>query len=144
MAYWLFKTEPGAWSWDDQKKAGARGGEWDGVRNFQARANMKAMKTGDLGFFYHSVDAKSIVGVVKIVKEAHLDSTDATGVWTCVDVAAVADMPEPVTLAAIKEEPSLAAMVLARNARLSVQPVSEHEWQIVCRMGGLVPPPTSA
>lgn len=144
MAYWLFKSEPEAWSWDQQKKAGQKGGEWDGVRNFQARNHMKAMRKGDLGFFYHSGSARSVVGVVKIVAEAHPDSTDKDGVWSCVDVAAIADMPEPVTLDAVKSEPSLADMVLARNARLSVQPVTEHEWQVLCRMGGLVPPPTSA
>ena len=102
MAYWLFKSEPDAWSWEQQKKEGAKGAEWDGVRNYQARNVMRAMKKGDLGFFYHSGEEKRIVGVVKVVAEAHPDSTDATGAWECVDVAAVSDVPRPVTLAEIK------------------------------------------
>lgn len=137
MAYWLFKSEPDAWSWDAQKKEGAKGGEWDGVRNYQARNVMRAMHTGDLGFFYHSGEEKRIVGVVKVVAEAHPDSTDGTGSWECVDVAAVADMPRPVTLAEIKANQKLNDMVLVKNSRLSVQPVSGQEWSIICRLGGL-------
>ncbi len=141
MAYWLMKSEPEAWSWAEQKKEGAKGAEWDGVRNFQARNNMRAMKKGDLAFFYHSGDEKQAVGIVKVVKEAHPDSTDSTGQWECVDVAAVAELPNPVTLAAIKANPKLASMVLVRNSRLSVQPVTAQEWSIICKMAGLPKPP---
>ncbi len=141
MAYWLLKSEPDAWSWDQQKKAGRKGAEWDGVRNFQARKNMRAMKRGDLAFFYHTGEEKSVVGIVEVVKEAHPDSTDGTGQWECVDVAAVSDVPRPVTLAEIKAEPSLKAMVLARVSRLSVQPVTAAEWKKLCVMGGVKDPP---
>ncbi len=141
MAYWLMKSEPEAWSWAEQKKEGAKGAEWDGVRNFQARNNMRAMKKGDLAFFYHSGDEKRAVGIVKVVKEAHPDSTDSTGQWECVDVAAVAELPNPVTLAAIKANSKLASMVLVRNSRLSVQPVTAQEWSIICKMAGLPKPP---
>lgn len=134
MAYWLFKSEPGAWSWDDQVKRDAKGGEWDGVRNHTAKLNMLAMKRGDLGFFYHSVDEKSIVGIVKIISEAHPDSTDKTGTWFCVDIAAESPLPNPVTLADIKGEPRLAGMALVKQSRLSVQPVTEKEWEIICTM----------
>lgn len=135
MAYWLFKSEPGTWSWDDQLKAGKRGTEWTGVRNFTARNNMRAMKKGDKGFFYHSGEGKEIVGIVTVVKEAHPDSTD--GAWECVDIAAVEPVPKPVTLAQIKAEKKLADMALVRYSRLSVQPVGEAEWKLVCAMGGL-------
>jgi predicted RNA-binding protein with PUA-like domain len=141
MAYWLLKSEPHAWSWDQQKAEGRKGAEWDGVRNFQARNNMRKMKLGDLGFFYHSGDDKAAVGIVKVVKEAHPDSTDATGQWECVDVAAVTDLPKPVTLAEIKANPKLKDMVLARVSRLSVQPVSPQEWSIICKLGGIAKPP---
>ena len=141
MAYWLLKSEAESWSWDQQKKAGAKGAEWTGVRNFQARNNMRAMKQGDLGFFYLSGADKAVVGIVKVVKEAHPDSTDETGQWECVDVAAVADLPQPVTLAAIKANPKLKDMVLARVSRLSVQPVSSQEWSMICKLGGLAKPP---
>jgi predicted RNA-binding protein with PUA-like domain len=141
MAYWLMKSEPEAWSWDQQKKEGAKGAEWDGVRNFQARNNMRAMRRGDLAFFYHSGDERQAVGIVKVMKEAHPDSTDGTGQWECVDVAAVKALPQPVTLAEIKATPALKAMVLVRNSRLSVQPVTESEWRKVCAMGGLKDPP---
>lgn len=137
MAYWLFKSEPGTWSWDDQVKEGKGGAEWDGIRNYQARNNMQAMKIGDLGFFYHSIDEKRVMGIVKVVVEAHPDSTDTTGKWFCVDVAAVKTPINPVTLEQVKAEPSLADMVLVKNSRLSVQPVTDEEWKIVCRMGGL-------
>jgi predicted RNA-binding protein with PUA-like domain len=142
MAYWLLKSERETWSWDQQKKAGAKGAEWTGVRNYQARNNMRAMKKGDLGFFYLSGVDKSIVGIVKVVKDAHPDSTDPTGQWDCVDVAAVSALPRPVTLAEIKAEPKLKPMVLVRNSRLSVQPVTEAEWRKVCALGGLADPPT--
>jgi predicted RNA-binding protein with PUA-like domain len=141
MAYWLMKSEPEAWSWDQQKKEGAKGAEWDGVRNFQARNNMRAMRRGDLAFFYHSGDERQAVGIVKVVKEAHPDSTDGTGQWECVDVAAVKALPQRVTLAEIKATPALKAMVLVRNSRLSVQPVTDSEWRKVCAMGGLKDPP---
>jgi predicted RNA-binding protein with PUA-like domain len=129
MAHWLFKTEADAWSWDQQKKKGAAGEEWTGVRNFQARSNMRKMKKGDRGFFYHTGDEK------QVVREAHPESKAPD--WECVDLKAVADMPKPVTLAAIKAEPKLKDMVLVKNSRLSVQPVSEAEWAFVCKMGGL-------
>jgi predicted RNA-binding protein with PUA-like domain len=139
MAYWLFKSEPDGWSWEKQKAKGASGQEWDGVRNFQARKNMQTMKKGDRGFFYHTGDEKRVVGIVEVIGEAHPDSTDATGVWKCVDVKAVADLPKPVALEAIRREPKLAEMVLVKAPRLSVQPVRDAEWTLVCRMGGLDP-----
>jgi predicted RNA-binding protein with PUA-like domain len=141
MAYWLMKSEPETWSWDQQKKEGKKGAEWDGVRNFQARNNMRAMKKGDLAFFYHSGSEKACVGIVKVVAEAHPDPTD--GQWECVDVAAVADLPRPVTLVEIKAMPQLKEMVLVRNSRLSVQPVTATEWRKVCALGGLEDPPTA-
>jgi predicted RNA-binding protein with PUA-like domain len=139
MAFWLFKSEPGAWSWDDQKARGKAGQEWDGVRNYQARNNMREMTIGDRGFFYHSVDEKRIVGIVEVCKLAHPDSTTDDERWECVDIRAVCDVPKPVTLADVKAEPKLAEMALATNTRLSVQPVTDREWSIVCRMGGLDP-----
>lgn len=139
MAYWLFKSEPDTWSWAMQKKKGKAGQEWDGVRNYQARNHMRAMKPGERGFFYHSGGEKAVVGIVEVIAAAHPDSTDATGTWDCVDLRALADMPEPVSLDAIKAEKRLAEMVLVKNSRLSVQPVSDAEWEIVCRMGGLDP-----
>ncbi len=137
MAYWLFKSEPGAWSWDNQKAKGEAGEEWDGVRNYQARNFMRDMKIGDRGFFYHSVDEKRIVGIVEIIAQSHPDSTDMTGKWECVDIKALADMPQPVSLDRIKADERLADMVLVKNSRLSVQPVSAKEWQIICKTGGL-------
>ncbi len=136
MAYWLLKSEPGTWSWDDQVAKGDLGEEWDGVRNYQARNNMRAMKLGDLGFFYHSVNEKRIVGVVEICAEAHPDSTTDDARWECVDVKAVAPFPRPVTLAEIKAEPRLAELALVRQSRLSVVPVAEAEWRLICQMGG--------
>jgi len=136
-AYWLFKTEPEVFSWDMLKARGKKGEPWDGVRNFQARKNMVDMKIGDLGFFYHSGKDKEIVGIMEVSALAHPDPKDDTGVWKCVDVRAVAPMPKPVTLAAAKANPKLAGMVLVRNSRLSVQPVTAAEWVEVCRMGGL-------
>jgi predicted RNA-binding protein with PUA-like domain len=141
MAYWLMKSEPATWSWAQQKAEGRGGAEWDGVRNFQARGNMRKMKQGDLAFFNHSGDETSVGGIVKVVNEAHPDSTDPTGQWECVDVAALRALPRPVSLADVKAEPKLKSMVLVRNSRLSVQPVSDPEWRKVCAMGGLVDPP---
>jgi predicted RNA-binding protein with PUA-like domain len=137
MAYWLFKSEPSDWSWEDQKKRGAKGMQWYGVRNYQARNNMQEMKVGDLGFFYHSVNEKRIVGIVKVIAEAHHDTTTDDERWECVDVAVVQDVPNPVTLADIKAEPKLKDMVLVNNTRLSVQPVTPAEWKIVCKMCGV-------
>ena len=141
MAYWLIKSEPNTWSWEDHVKAGTA--EWDGVRNYQARNNMQAMKKGELGFFYHSVNEKRVVGIVTVVKEAHPDSTTDDERWHCVDVAAVEPLPAPVTLDQIKGEPKLEEMVLVKNSRLSVQPVTAAEWKVVCKMGGLKKPPTA-
>lgn len=136
-AYWLFKTEPDEHSWEMQKSRGRKGEPWTGVRNFVARNNMKAMQQGDLGFFYHTGDEKQVVGIVEVCSDLHPDKTDETGIWKCVDVRAVADVPKPVTLAAVKANPKLAQMALVRTARLSVQPVRAAEWAEVCRMGGL-------
>jgi predicted RNA-binding protein with PUA-like domain len=138
-AYWLFKTEPEEHSWEMQKARGRKGEPWTGVRNFVARNNMKAMRLGDLGFFYHTGEEKQIVGIVEVCATAHPDDRDETGIWKCVDVRAVCDMPKPVTLAAAKANPKLADMVLVRKPRLSVQPVTPEEWKEVCRMGGLDP-----
>jgi predicted RNA-binding protein with PUA-like domain len=135
MAYWLFKSEPEAWSWDQQVKEGKAGTEWTGVRNFAARNHMRAMKKGDRGFFYHSGKERRIVGVVEVVKEIHPDSTDPQ--WECVDIAAVGPVPQPVTLDAIKADKRLADMALVKLSRLSVQPVTAKEWEIVGRMAGL-------
>ncbi len=136
MKYWLFKSEPDNWSWEQQKAKGAAGEEWDGVRNYQARNNMRAMQLGDLGFFYHSNKGKEIVGIVEVCALAHPDSTTDDPRWECVDIRAVADMPRPVTLEEIKANAALADMVLVNNSRLSVQPVTAEEWEEICRMGG--------
>ncbi|MGH2342265.1 EVE domain-containing protein [Segnochrobactraceae bacterium EtOH-i3] len=136
MAYWLFKSEPGAWSWDDQVAAGAAGTEWTGVRNHLAKKQMQAMQLGDRGFFYHSVNEKRIVGVVEVSALAHPDTTDGTGTWSCVDIRAIGPFPQPVTLAEIKARPELTDMMLVKNSRLSVQPVTEAEWALVTAMGG--------
>lgn len=141
MAYWLFKSEPFKWSWDMQKNKGAEGEQWDGVRNYQARNNMRSMKIGDKGFFYHSNEGLEIVGIVEVCKTAHHDSTTDDPRWECVDIRAVCDMPKPVTLKAVKANPKLANMSLVTSMRLSVQPVRDDEWQEVCRMGGLSPAP---
>jgi predicted RNA-binding protein with PUA-like domain len=135
MAYWLFKTEPDSWSWTDQVARGTDGQEWDGVRNFQARAHMRAMKKGDRGFFYHTGGVKAVVGIVEVKNEVHPESKDAE--WECVDLVAKMELPRPVTLAEIKANPKLADMVLVKNARLSVQPVRDDEWAEVLRMAGL-------
>jgi predicted RNA-binding protein with PUA-like domain len=136
-AYWLFKSEPDVFSWEMLKARGRGGEPWDGVRNYQARNNMRAMKLGELGFFYHSNDGKEIVGVMEVSALAHPDPKDDSGTWECVDVRAVADMPSPVPLSAVKEYAKLAKMALVANSRLSVQPVTPTEWKEVCRMGGL-------
>ena len=135
MAYWLFKSEPGAWSWDDQVKAGTA--EWDGIRNYQADNNMKAMKVGDRAFFYHSVDERTIVGVVEVAREHYPDPTDAKGRFGMVDVTAVMPVKSPVTLADIKAEPALADFALVRQSRLSVVPVAPAEWKLLCKMAGI-------
>ena len=133
MAYWLFKSEPGAWSWDDQVRDGTA--EWDGVRNHQACNNMKAMKQGDLGFFYHSVNEKQIVGIVEIVKEYYPDPTDQSERFGMVDVKAVRPFVRPVTLAEIKGEPRLEEIALVRQSRLSVMPIEPEHWKLICAMG---------
>jgi predicted RNA-binding protein with PUA-like domain len=137
MAYWLFKTEAETFSWQMQKKRGAKGEPWSGVRNFAAAKNMKAMKKGDLGFFYHTGDEKQVVGIVEVIGEYRPDPTDETGRFGLVDVKAVKDMPRPVTLAQVKANPKLNDMVLVREARLSVQAVTPAQWKIVCAMGGM-------
>jgi predicted RNA-binding protein with PUA-like domain len=139
MAYWLFKSEPDVWGWDAQVAKGAEGEQWDGVRNYQARNNMRAMRLGEKGFFYHSRSGLEIVGIVEICAEAHPDSTTDDLRWECVDVKAVRPFEKAVTLEAIKAEPRLAEMVLVNNSRLSVQPVSEAEWALICEMGGTAP-----
>lgn len=139
MRYWLFKSEPNKWSFDHQKKAGAKGQEWDGVRNYQARNFMRDMAVGDRGFFYHSNEGKNVVGIVEVIAGAHPDSTTEDARWECVDLKALMDVPEPVTLDAIKAEPKLKDMVLVNNSRLSVQPVEPSEFRLVCEMGGLDP-----
>jgi predicted RNA-binding protein with PUA-like domain len=137
MAGWLFKSEPETWSWAQQKAKGVGGEPWNGVRNFQAAGNMKAMKRGDSGFFYHSGLERRIVGIVEVIGEYRLDPADPDGRFGLVTVKAVRDMPKPVTLMEIKANLKLAGMVLVRNSRLSVQPVTAEEWKTVCRMGGL-------
>lgn len=137
MAYWLFKSEPNTWSWQNQLDKGDQGEEWDGVRNYQARNFMRAMEVGDRGFFYHSMKEKSVVGVVEVIAESHPDSTTDDPRWECVDIKAVNTVPTPVSLDQIKSDPRLADMVLVKNSRLSVQPVTEDEWRIVCELGGL-------
>lgn len=139
MAYWLFKSEPDVWGWDKQTARGDAGEEWDGVRNYQARNNMRAMKLGDQGFFYHSRQGLEIVGIVEVCAEAHPDSTTDDPRWECVDIKAVRPMVTPVTLAQIKSEPRLSEMSLVKSMRLSVQPVTDEEWNIVCLMGDTKP-----
>jgi predicted RNA-binding protein with PUA-like domain len=135
MAYWLMKTEPETFSWDDQVKRGSKGEPWTGVRNFRARGHLKAMRKGDEAFFYHTGEEKRIVGIVAVIREAYPDPTDAEGKFLCVDVKAVAPLANPVTLAAIRGEKRLKDMVLVHQPRLSVQPVTETEWEIVREMG---------
>ena len=138
MRHWLLKSEPGEWSWDDQVAKGDAGEEWDGIRNYQARNNMREMQLGDLGFFYHSQSDKAVVGIVEVCALSHPDSTTDDPRWDCVDVKAVATMPTPVTLAMCKADPRLSEMVLVNNTRLSVQPVTSQEWSVVCELGGYV------
>lgn len=134
MAYWLFKSEPNTFSWDDLVAKGDKGEEWDGVRNHLAKNQMQKMAIGDLGFFYHSVNEKRIVGIVEVIAEAHPDSTDETGKWECVDIKAVAPMPKPVELKEVRETPGLTEMMLVKNSRLSVQPVTDSEWRQILEM----------
>ena len=141
MAYWLFKSEPFKWSWEMQKARGEKGEQWDGVRNYQARNNMRAMKLGDKGFFYHSNEGLEVVGIVEVCALAHHDSTTDDPRWECVDIKAVCDVPNPVTLTDVKANPKLKDMALVTSMRLSVQPVTRDEWLEVCRMGGLDKPP---
>lgn len=143
MAYWLFKSEPSSWSWEMQKAKGKEGQQWDGVRNYQARNNMRAMKIGDKGFFYHSNEGLEVVGIVEVCKLAHRDTTTDDERWECVDIRAVRDMPKPVTLKDVKANPRLEDMSLVTSMRLSVQPVTEAEYLEVCRMGELKDPPRS-
>src|ERR1051326_3581645 len=137
MAYWLLKTEPDSYSWDDQVKKGAKGDAWTGVRNFRARAHLTAMKKGDLAFFYHTGDEKQLVGIVEVIREAYPDPTDKDAVFKAVDIKAVKPLKQPVTLAAVKADKRLKDMVLARQPRLSVQPGTAEEWKIGCGLGGL-------
>jgi predicted RNA-binding protein with PUA-like domain len=136
-SYWLFKSEPDAFSWDDLVSRGSKGESWDGVRNFLARNNMRSMKVGDLGFFYHSNIGKEVVGICKVIAPAHPEKNDETGKWECVDVAAVQPLVQPVTLADVKANPKLSKMSLVTSMRLSVQPVTAAEWKEVCKMGGV-------
>ena len=135
MAHWLFKSEANVWSWDKQVATGDAGQEWDGVRNYQARNFMREMRKGDLGFFYHSNEARAVVGVVEVIAEAHPDSSTEDPRWECVDIRAVAPFPTPVSLDTIKADPRLSEMVLVKNSRLSVQPVTDAEWAVVCELG---------
>jgi predicted RNA-binding protein with PUA-like domain len=137
MKHWLFKSEPETWSWEMQKKKGAKGEPWSGVRNHTAKLNMMAMKTGDLGFFYHSGGEKAVVGIVEVIGQYRPDPTDEKGIFGLVIVKAVKDVPAPVTLADCKANPKLKEMSLVTSFRLSVQPVTEAEWKEVCNMGGL-------
>lgn len=137
MRYWLFKSEPSTWSWDDQVAKGDAGEEWDGVRNYQARNFMREMEIGDQGFFYHSQSEKAIVGTVEVIAKAHPDSKADDDRWECVDIKALNAVKTPVTLDQIKSDERLAEMVLVNNSRLSVQPVTETEWRIICDLAGL-------
>ena len=139
MAKWLFKSEPDVFGWDDLVAKGGVGEEWDGVRNYQARNNMRAMAIGDLGFFYHSRSGLEIVGIVAVSALAHQDSTTDDERWECVDVTAVRAFQKPVTLQDIKDDQRLNEMVLVKNSRLSVQPVSDTEWHLICELGQTKP-----
>ena len=137
MKYWLFKSEPGSWSWEDQLAKGAEGEGWDGVRNHQASNNMKAMKVKDKGFFYHSVSEKRIVGLVEVIKEYHPDSTDLTNRFGMVSIKALCSINKPITLYDIKSEKRLSDFALIKQSRLSVVPVSNIHWKILCEMGNI-------
>ena len=139
MPYWLFKSEPDTWSWDQQVAKGDAGEEWHGVRNYQARNNMRAMKIGDRGFFYHSNIGKEVVGIVEVSQESAPDSTTDDPRWDCVHIRAIKPLKRPVTLEEAKADPRLQDMALVKNTRLSVQPVSDEEWLIVCELGGVEP-----
>ena len=135
MAHWLLKSEPDDWSWTEQVAKGRDGAEWTGIRNFSAQNNLRAMKKGEQAFFYHTGKERAVVGIVKVIAEAHPDSTDSA--WRAIDVAAVRPLPTPVGLEQIKANKRLAGMALVRLPRLSVQPVTDAEWRIICEMGGL-------
>ena len=137
MAYWLVKSEPSAWSWQQQVDCGAKGTHWSGVRNHTAKLNMMAMKKGDHAFFYHSNEGKEIVGIVEVIREHYPDPEDAKGQFCLVDFKAVKPLKKPVTLAEVKATPALAKMSLLTSFRLSVQPVRDDEWKLVCKMGGV-------
>ncbi len=138
MSYWLLKTEPEEFSWDDQVKRGKKGEAWSGVRNFTARGNLKEMKKGDKFFFYHTGDEKQVVGIGEVIAEAFPDPTAKKGEpWIAVQTAAIEPLPKPVTLAAVKADAKLKDMALVKYSRLSVQPVTEAQWKIVCKMGGV-------
>ena len=137
MAYWLMKTEPEDFSWDQQVKLGSKGGAWTGVRNHAAKLHMQKMQKGDRVFLYHTGDEKQIMGVVEVTREAYPDPTDETGKFVCVDVKAVEALPKPVTLAAIKADTQFKDMLLVRQGRLSAQPVTDKEWKAICKMGGM-------
>lgn len=139
MRYWLFKSEPSTWSWDQQVAKGTVGEEWDGVRNYQARNFMRDMQVGDRGFFYHSQKTKEVVGIVEVSAEAHPDSTTDDARWECVDIRAIRPFVMPVTLDQIKSDLDLADMVLVKNSRLSVQPVTPEEWAKICALGQTKP-----
>lgn len=139
VRYWLFKSEPATFSWDDLVARGAAGEEWDGVRSYQARNVMREMAAGDRGFFYHSQTERACVGTVDVLAASHPDSTDDTGTWDCVDIRAIAPLPRPVGLSAIKADAALSGMALVRLSRLSVQPVTAQEWRVVCMLGGVEP-----
>ena len=142
--YWLYKSEPFKWSWEMQKAKGEAGEEWTGVRNYQARNNMRAMKIGDKGFFYHSNEGLDVVGIVEVCALSHPDSTAEGDLkWDCVDIRAVCDMPKPVSLKDVKANPKLEKMSLVTSMRLSVQPVTEEEYLEICRLGGVKNPPRS-
>ena len=139
MAYWLFKSETDVWGWDAQVAKGDVGEEWGGVRNYQARNHMRAMKVGDQGFFYHSNIGKEIVGIVEVCAESHPDGTTEDARWDCVDIRAVRPLARPVTLAEVKADPRLKDMALVTSMRLSVQPVTPEEWAMICELGGVEP-----
>ena len=135
MAHWLLKSEPDDWSWDQQVEQGRAGAEWTGIRNFSAQRHLRSMKKGEQAFFYHTGKERAVVGIVKVIAEAHPDSTDRA--WQAIDVASVKKLPTPVGLDRVRADKRLAGMALVRISRLSVQPVSDAEWRIICEMGGL-------
>jgi predicted RNA-binding protein with PUA-like domain len=137
MAHWLYKSEPSSWSWDEQVAAGAKGTQWTGVRNHSAKLNLMAMKKGERGFFYHSNEGKAVVGIVEVIKEYYPDPTDPSGKFGMVDLKAVEALKTPVTLEDVKREPKLEMMILINNSRLSVQPVTDDEYALIRKMGGL-------